>query len=328
MTARRWLGLAALALCCLAPFAAGAGAAFRAGAFEPPRPAPDFALPATDGNEFRLSRARGKVIALTFGYTNCPDVCPTVLAELAQVRARLGGNAQRVQVVYVSVDPERDTAARLRAYTQIFDKTFLGLTGSVDQLGPVWKAYGISTARRDIPGSGPDAYSVHHSASVYLIDTVGRLRVMAPFGTPVDDMVHDVRALLAEGAPAKHATIRLENAWVRRAPALAGAGADAPKTAAYVTIVNGGPTPDTLLSATADAAKSVELHQTRNMSGMMMMEPVPAIVVARGARVELKPGGYHLMLIGLTQALGPGQTVTLTLVFEQAGPVTVRADVR
>lgn len=184
-------------LSCLASVPADS-AELRAGAFEPPRSAPDFALRVPDGGEFRLSRHRGKVVVLTFGYTHCPDVCPTVLAELAQIRARLGRDGTRVQVVYVSVDPQRDTPVRLRAYTEMFDKTFLGLTGSTEQLGAVWKAYGVSIARREIPGGGPDAYGVHHTASVYLIDGVGRLRVMAPFGTPVDDVLHDVRALLKE----------------------------------------------------------------------------------------------------------------------------------
>lgn len=137
-------------------------------------------------------------MALTFGYTSCPDVCPTVLAELSQLRVRLGAAAKRVQVVYVSVDPERDTASRLRAYTEQFDRTFLGLTGTPDQLTTVWKAYGVSVVRRDLPGSQPPTYLIHHSASVFLIDPTGRLRVMAPFGTPVDDVLHDVRALLKE----------------------------------------------------------------------------------------------------------------------------------
>ena len=173
-------------------------AGFRAGAFDPPRGAPDFALPGTSGGEFRLSRHLGKVVALAFGYTSCPDVCPTVLAELSQVRARLGAAAKRVHVVYVSVDPERDSPARLRAYVEQFDKTFLGLTGSMDQLAPVWKAYGVAVARKDVPGSTPPIYVIHHSASVFLVDTIGRLRVMAPFGTPVDDLLHDVRILLKE----------------------------------------------------------------------------------------------------------------------------------
>ena len=198
MSARRLVAIVGLTMSALASGGVVGAAVFKSGTFEPPRQAPDFALRATSGAEFRLSRHRGKVIVLTFGYTNCPDVCPTVLAELAQMRLRLGKAANRVQVIYVSVDPERDTIERLNAYTQVFDKTFLGLTGSADQLGPVWKAYGVSIARRQVAGGGPGAYSVHHSASLYLIDPAGRLRVMAPFGTPVDDVLHDVRALLAE----------------------------------------------------------------------------------------------------------------------------------
>jgi protein SCO1/2 len=190
-------GLVLLVLTLLGLTPAGA-AGFRTGAFEPPRAAPDFALRAPGGAEFRLSRHRGKVVALAFGYTHCPDICPTVLAELAQVRAKLGAAAQRVQVAYVSVDPERDTPERLRAYTELFDKTILGLTGAADQLAPVWKAYGISIVRRQVPGRDPAAYSVQHTASVYLIDPRGRLRVMAPFGTPVEDLLHDVRLLLDE----------------------------------------------------------------------------------------------------------------------------------
>ena len=202
MTAVRPLAALALAVACLGAVPASAapagGAGLRSGAFDPPRPAPEVALPSTRGAEFRLSRQLGKVVVLTFGYTSCPDICPTVLAELAQVRERLGRAAKRVQVVYVSVDPERDTPARLRAYTEQFDRTFLGLTGPMDQLAPVWKTYGVSVVRRELPGTKPAMYLIHHSASVFLIDPTGRLRVMAPFGTRVDDVVHDIRTLLEE----------------------------------------------------------------------------------------------------------------------------------
>jgi protein SCO1 len=314
------LALVMLTLTIVVPHATAFGDAFRSGVFEPPHPAAEFALPSTRGHEFRLSRHRGQVIVLTFGYTNCPDVCPTVLAELAQMRARLGGAGARVQVLYVSVDPERDTFERLRAYTEMFDRTFLGLGGSMDQLAPVWKAYGVSVARRQVPGSAPPTYFVHHTASVYLIDTAERLRVMALFGTPVDDVVHDVQLLLAESVP-----LRIEKAWVRRAPA---PGQGTSMTAAYLTIINRGTPPDTLLSATADVAAGVELHETRNTEGMMTMERVPAIAVPPGGSRDLKPGGYHLMLTGLKRALNPGQTVVLTLSFERAGMVTARAAVR
>lgn len=127
----------------------------------------------------------------------------------------------------------------------------------------------------------------------------------------------------AAGAGAQEASIHLEQPWVRRAPAVADS-----KTAAYVTIVSRATAPDALVSAAADVADAVELHETRSMAGMVMMEPVARIEVAPGARVELKPGGYHLMLLGVTRALRPGERVTLTLRFERAGAVTVTAEVR
>jgi copper(I)-binding protein len=103
----------------------------------------------------------------------------------------------------------------------------------------------------------------------------------------------------------------------------------APSTAAgYVTLRNRGAAPDALVAATADAAERVELHETRSMSGMVMMEKVARVELPPGARVELRPGSYHLMLIGLTRALTPGQTVSLTLEFERAGRITTRAEVR
>ena len=135
--------------------------------------------------------------------------------------------------------------------------------------------------------------------------------------------------IAATGALAQDASILLEKPWVRRAPAMPEAGAGAPSTAAgYVTLVNRGPARDALVSATADVAERIELHETRNMSGMMMMEKVPKVELPPGSRVELKPGSYHLMLIGLKRALTPGQTVDLTLEFERAGRITTRAEVR
>jgi len=135
--------------------------------------------------------------------------------------------------------------------------------------------------------------------------------------------------LVAPAALAQDFAIRLEKPWVRRAPLMPDARPGAESTAAgYVTLVNRGSERDALVAASADAAARVELHQTRNMSGMMMMEPVEKVDLAPGGRVELKPGSYHLMLIGLRRALTPGQTVTLTLQFERAGRLTTRAEVR
>lgn len=165
--------------------AAAADPALRTGVFKPPRAAPDFTLRGSDGAPLALGKHRGKVVALGFGYTHCPDVCPTTLQLLANARRKLGAQAADFQVVYVTVDPQRDTPERMRRYIAAFDGSFLGATGTPDELAAVRKGYGI-TATSDL----------HHSSYVYLIDREGRLRAMMPFGVSVDDVVHDVKALL------------------------------------------------------------------------------------------------------------------------------------
>lgn len=174
---------------------ASAGPPFKGGVLEPPHPAPEFALPASDGSTFRLRDQRGRVVALVFGYTFCPDVCPLTLAEMAQVRARLGDRAPRVRVVFVTVDPERDTPERLRAYVGAFDRSFLGLTGDPEALARVRRAYGVVAEKRTVAGTKA-AYLIDHSAFVYVVDPEGRLRLLFPFGTSIDDMAHDLKLLL------------------------------------------------------------------------------------------------------------------------------------
>jgi protein SCO1/2 len=181
---------------CLSIAAESAAATpFKGAVMTPSRPAADFALTAQDGTEFRLSRERGNVVALWFGYTSCPDVCPTTLAELIQARRRLEGDAQRFRIVFVTVDPERDTPARLREYAAAFGGSFTALSGPADQLAQVRKAYGVVAEKRVVSGTAA-AYLFDHSAFVYLVDPVGQLRVMFPFGMAIDDMVHDIKLLL------------------------------------------------------------------------------------------------------------------------------------
>lgn len=167
----------------------------KAGVFDPPRLAPDFNLRGSDGSELKLSRYRGKLVVLGFGYTSCADVCPVTLAMLAEARKKLGANAADLQVVYVTVDPERDNAARLKTYLAAFDPTFIGGTGTPDQLAAVRKDYGISAVKKAFDG-GLKGYSVHHSSYIYLIDREGRLRGLMPFGHTADDVVHDADILL------------------------------------------------------------------------------------------------------------------------------------
>ena len=187
-----------LAAAALALAGALAGAteapAFKAGLFDPPRQAPDFSLQGTDGHELTMRGYRGKVVLLAFGYSSCTAVCPVTLATLAAARRELGPFAADVQVVYVTVDPERDVPARLRAFLHAFDASFVGGTGTAAQLAGVRKDYGISAQK--ITTSDGDAYS--HSSFTYLIDRGGRIRALMPYGHSPGDYVNDLKILLKE----------------------------------------------------------------------------------------------------------------------------------
>lgn len=182
-----------LSLLCAAVSANAAdGGTLIAGEFSPQRLAPDFTIRASDGGELQLSHYRGKVVLLSFGYTSCTAVCPVTLAVLAQAHRKLGRLGSDLQVVYVTVDPERDDAERMRKFLAAFDPSFIGGTGSAAQLAAVRQNYGISATR--IPT--PDGYVMSHSSYVYLIDRNGYLCALMPFGHTADDYVHDVNILL------------------------------------------------------------------------------------------------------------------------------------
>jgi protein SCO1 len=171
---------------------AGDEATLKAGVFSPPRAAPDFTLQGSDGSELKLSRFRGKVVILEFGFTACADVCPVTLAVLAEARKKLGDDGNDLQIVYVTVDPKRDDAERLRTYLATFDPSFVGATGDAGSLEDVRNTYGVFAQSI----AGGDSFS--HSSSTYLIDRKGDLRALMPFGHSADDYVHDVRILLKQ----------------------------------------------------------------------------------------------------------------------------------
>ncbi|MFN3741044.1 MAG: SCO family protein [Anaerolineales bacterium] len=170
-------------------------AGLRGAVYDPPLPAADFALVQADGKPFRLSEQRGKIVLLFFGYTSCPDVCPTTLAELSQAMRKLGEQERaRVVVVFISVDPARDTPKRAQEYAQRFFPSFLGLSGTEAELQPIWSAYGVY---REVQSSDSAVgYLIAHSARLYLIDPQGNLRLTFPFGTPAEDIAYDLKILL------------------------------------------------------------------------------------------------------------------------------------
>jgi protein SCO1 len=166
--------------------------ALKAGVFNPPREAPDFSVRGSDGDALILSHYRGKVVVLGFGYTHCPNVCPATLAVLAAAHRKLAARGSQVQVIYLTVDPERDSVERLKEYLAAFDPSFVGGTGSAAQMAAVRLSYGVTAQK---VGTGSD-YGVAHSSFVYLITREGKLQALMPFGHKADDYVHDISMLL------------------------------------------------------------------------------------------------------------------------------------
>jgi protein SCO1/2 len=147
------------------------------------------------GQRRSLSDFRGKVVVVFFGFTHCPDVCPTTMLELAGVAKELGPDASRLQVLMVTVDPERDTAEVLRQYVPSFHPSFLGLHGSKDEIARTAKEFKVYFNKQPQQGG---SYTVDHTAGTYVLDTKGRLRLFASYGAGAQAFLHDIRVLLRE----------------------------------------------------------------------------------------------------------------------------------
>jgi protein SCO1/2 len=186
--------LLSLLLCAAPAWAQPAAAPLKGGVFDPPRPAPAFVMPASTGKPLGLSSLRGKVVVLEFGFTHCPAVCPVSLASLTEARRLLGPKARDVQVLFITVDPARDSAERLRTYLAQFDPTFIGITGGEADIARLLDSYGIAATKLPIAGSSD--YNMNHSSYLYFIDREGRQRSMMPFGRPAADIAHDLAILL------------------------------------------------------------------------------------------------------------------------------------
>jgi protein SCO1/2 len=169
---------------------------FRGGAFEVRAPAPDFTLTGDTGEPVRLSQFRGKVVLLYFGYTFCPDVCPGTLVTLRRAFQMVGSPADRVQLLFVTVDPERDTPEKLHQYLDYFDPRFMGLAGTLDETLEVAHLFGVHFHREE--GTAATGYLVSHSAGLVAIDSQGRLALSMPYGLTAEDIASDLRLLLAE----------------------------------------------------------------------------------------------------------------------------------
>ena len=157
----------------------------------------DFNLPDADGKYRSLAEFKGKVVVVFFGFTQCPDVCPTTLLELAAVKKALGADGARVQGIFITVDPERDTPALLKAYVNNFGADFVALRGTPEETLATAKAFKVFYAK--VPGSTESNYTVDHTAASYVFDTQGRVRLFTRYGTGAEALAQDLRVLLAQG---------------------------------------------------------------------------------------------------------------------------------
>lgn len=181
---------------------AGAPAGFKAIDITGASYASDFALPDPQGQVRRLSDFQGRLVVVFFGFAQCPDVCPTTMQELAEVKAALGPDGDKVAGVFVTIDPERDTPDILGAYVSAFSPDFVALRGTLDETAALAKEFKVFY--RKVPGKpGPDGqpagYTMDHTAGSYVFDTKGRIRLFTRYGTGGTALLHDLKLLLAEG---------------------------------------------------------------------------------------------------------------------------------
>lgn len=153
-------------------------------------------LPDFDGKPRTLADFKGKVTVVFFGYTQCPDVCPTTMVELAQVKKDLGADGARVQGVFVTIDPERDTPTVLKAYVQNFSPDFVALRGDAEQTKAAAKGFKVFYAK--VPGKTATSYTMDHTAGSYVFDASGKVRLFTRYGTGAEALKNDLKILLAE----------------------------------------------------------------------------------------------------------------------------------
>ncbi len=281
---------------------------------------PSQSLTDSAGVPIALRPGAGEASMVFFGYANCPDICPTTLADWTRVKKALGDDAKRVHFVFISVDPERDTPAVAQRYVAQFDSSFRGFSGDVATLTAIQKFFGVASAKQ--PSTSAEGYLVGHPAQTFLLDDQGHVLVSYAFGAGWDVMAADLKQLLRR---AKHSASRdgvvVTDAWAR--PALQGGTGGA-----YMTITNRSDSVMRIVSATSSIAATTELHVSTVRDGMAHMEMMPGLSITPGASVALKPGGAHFMLVGLRKALVNGDTMPLTLRLQNSEQIFVNVAVR
>jgi protein SCO1 len=159
--------------------------------------AQELGLPDAEGRVRRLADFKGKLVVVFFGFTQCPDVCPTTMLELAAVKKAMGADGEKVQGIFVSIDPERDTPEVLKPYVANFSADFIALRGSVDETKDIAKRFKVFYAK--VPGKTEGSYSMDHTAGSYVFDTRGKVRLFTRYGSGAEALQHDLQLLLKQG---------------------------------------------------------------------------------------------------------------------------------
>lgn len=324
----------------------GSAGSYRGVALPAPMPKPSFTLTDVNGQPFDFAaQTRDKVALLFFGYTHCPDVCPLHMANIAAVLRQMPAEDRaRVVTVFVTTDPERDTPERLRAWLGNFDASFVGLTGSREDLARVQRLLNLPEAVREYVNADSANYFVGHAAQVFAFARDGYAYTIYPFGIRQEDWANDlprlVRATGAEirrdlaaqakaggltFAPGQESSVTMEGLVVTQAVVAEPPSQD--EAAAYLTIRNNTPQEDTLVAVASDLAVRGEVHETMGEGEMRHMMMTPRLVVPARTETKLAPNGYHIMLQQLRKKFVAGDSVTLYLSFARVGAVEVRAPV-
>ena len=169
---------------------------FQGSLIEPSPPAIDFSLERANGNTYHLAERKGQVVLIFFGYANCPDVCPSTLADFKTIHRELEDDAEKVDFVFITIDPERDTQENIERYVSAFNSDFIGLSGGLEQLKAIWDGYWVFREKQETETEA--GYLMAHTSRVYAIDKFGKLRLTYPFGVSAASMQSDVERLLAE----------------------------------------------------------------------------------------------------------------------------------
>jgi len=282
-------------------------------------------LPATQlldqhGERFDMRAAgRGKITFLFFGYTFCPDICPIIVSTLARALDQVEPEVRsEVVAVFVSLDPPRDTPERIGEWLAGIDPTFVGLTGSYEELDAALDELGYVRPPTEIPEEG--FYEVAHPGTLFMFtpDRLGRFGYQ-PDDVRADAIASDIAQVLATEWKAR-AQVRVSNGRV-------GDPLGQDRASVYATLENTSDTPDTLVGIGSARAEAGSLHQMSLVDGVMRMGGLDHVVIPPRSTVELSPGAYHGMLEELGEPFGTGDSISVTFTFTNAGPTTISAPV-